>query len=130
MTLTNIVTWIVFGLIVGVVANALDTRPNRMGIVGSIALGILGAVLGGLVAGLFGYSGVTGFNLYSFLVALIGALVVLWVGRGMLSPTSYGAEMYDETMYDEPIEDRDPHSRATRVETTTKRVTHDDRDIT
>lgn len=121
MTLANIVTWLVFGMIVGIVANMVDPYPNRMGIVGSIVLGIIGAVLGGLVAGLFGLSGVTGFNLYSFIVALIGSLVVLWVGRSLYSPGGYGAEYYDETDLDN---DADMTSTTVEEETRTRKVRH------
>src|SRR5687768_18393453 len=96
MDVINLISWVVFDLIVGIVANMIDPNPNRMGILGSIALGIVGAVLGGLIAGLFGFSGVTGFNFTSFIVAVIGALVVLWVGRSLVPGGAYGPEYYDE----------------------------------
>ena len=46
-----------------------------------IVLGIIGAVVGGFLMGLVGQSGVTGFNLYSLIVAVIGAVVVIYLGR-------------------------------------------------
>jgi uncharacterized membrane protein YeaQ/YmgE (transglycosylase-associated protein family) len=79
----NIISWILFGLIVGIVANAIDPSPNRGGILGSMLLGIVGAVVGGFLANLvFGIS-VTGFNLTSFLVAIVGSLLLLFLGRAV-----------------------------------------------
>lgn len=73
--------WILFGLIVGSIANFLDPRGSRGGILGSIVLGIVGAVVGGYLGSLlFGY-GVSGFNISSFAVATVGALIMLFVGR-------------------------------------------------
>lgn len=134
MTLATAVTWIVFGLIVGAVANLLDPNPNRMGVIGSVVLGVLGAVLGGLVANLVGFSGITGLNLYSFIIALIGALVVLWVGRSLYPSQSYGPDYYDEDP--DYIEDRHTYTdrpsshHNVEVETTTRKVSrheHDDK---
>ncbi|MDO8498299.1 MAG: GlsB/YeaQ/YmgE family stress response membrane protein [bacterium] len=79
----NILSWIVFGLIVGLVANVLDPAPARGGLVGTIILGILGALLGGFLGDLLFGTGVSGFNLSSFIVAVIGALVLLFVGRSL-----------------------------------------------
>ena len=79
----NIISWVLFGMIVGVVANAVDPSPNRGGILGSILLGIVGALVGGFLANLlFGIS-VTGFNLTSFLVAVAGSLLLLFLGRAV-----------------------------------------------
>lgn len=77
----NILTWIVFGLIVGVIANYLDPQPSRGGILGSIILGILGALLGGFLGDLIFGVAVTGFNFTSFILAVIGALLLLFIGR-------------------------------------------------
>jgi uncharacterized membrane protein YeaQ/YmgE (transglycosylase-associated protein family) len=75
-----IIYWIIFGLIAGSIANFIAPSP-RGGIVGSIILGIIGAVVGGFLGQrLFGI-GVTGFNIMSFVVAVAGALLVLFVGR-------------------------------------------------
>ena len=79
----NVLSWILFGLIVGIVANAIDPSPNRGGILGSVLLGIVGALVGGFLANLvFGIT-VTGFNLTSFLVAIAGSLILLLVGRAV-----------------------------------------------
>lgn len=79
----NIITWILFGLLVGLVANILDPTPSRGGLLGSIVLGIIGALVGGFLSSLlFGIS-ITGFNFTSFAVAVLGALIVLYIGRAV-----------------------------------------------
>ena len=84
----DLLFWIIFGLIAGSVANMIDPRPSRGGILGSMVLGIVGAVVGGWIgSALFGV-GVSGFNLSSFFVAVVGALLVLWAGRA-LTRSSY-----------------------------------------
>jgi len=75
----NIIYWIVFGLITGSVANYI--APSASGIVGSIILGIVGAVVGGYLGEMFFGVSVSGFNIMSFVVAIAGALLVLFVGR-------------------------------------------------
>ncbi|OGE24206.1 hypothetical protein A2688_03130 [Candidatus Daviesbacteria bacterium RIFCSPHIGHO2_01_FULL_38_8] len=77
----NILTWIVLGLIAGSVANLIDPRPSRGGLLGSLVLGIIGALVGGFLASLFLGVGITGFNLTSLIVATLGALLMLWIGR-------------------------------------------------
>ncbi len=79
----NILSWIVFGLIVGVIAHYLDPRRNQGGLLGTTLLGILGALLGGFLGDLIFGVGVTGFNLSSFIVAVIGALVLLFISRAV-----------------------------------------------
>lgn len=79
----NIISWILFGLIVGIVAHAIDPYPNGGGLLGSILLGIVGSLVGGFLADIvFGIT-VTGFNLSSFLVAVAGSLLLLFIGRGI-----------------------------------------------
>lgn len=77
----NILAWIVFGLITGVIANMIHMGPAKGGIFGAIVLGIVGAVVGGFIGGAFLGVGVTGFNLISFLVAIGGAVLVLLAAR-------------------------------------------------
>jgi len=75
-----IIYWIIFGLIAGGIANFISPS-SKGGIIGSIVLGIVGAVVGGYLGqNLFGV-GVTGFNLMSFVVAVAGSLLVLFIGR-------------------------------------------------
>ena len=79
----NLLLWIVFGAIVGWIASMVMGTNARQGKVADVIVGILGALIGGLVMSIFGASGVTGFNLYSFIVALFGAIVLIW-GQRML----------------------------------------------
>jgi len=81
----NIIAWIVFGAIAGLVANLIDPRPSSGGLLGAVVLGILGAIVGGFLANmLFGMS-VTGFNLNSFIIAVLGSLLHLFIGRALRS---------------------------------------------
>lgn len=79
----NILSWLVFGLIVGIIANVIDPQASRGGLFGSMALGIIGALVGGFLGdALFGV-GVTGFNIPSFFLAVIGSLILLVIGRSL-----------------------------------------------
>ncbi|MBJ9610095.1 GlsB/YeaQ/YmgE family stress response membrane protein [Citrobacter koseri] len=79
----GIIAWIIFGLIAGVIAKLI--MPGRDGggfFILTCILGIVGAVVGGWLATMFGIGGsISGFNLHSFLVAVVGAIVVLGVFR-------------------------------------------------
>jgi uncharacterized membrane protein YeaQ/YmgE (transglycosylase-associated protein family) len=70
--------WIVLGLLAGFIASHLINRHGE-GMVLDILLGIVGAIIGGWLAQMFGFSGVTRFNLYSLIVATCGAIVLLFV---------------------------------------------------
>ncbi|MGO9039649.1 MAG: GlsB/YeaQ/YmgE family stress response membrane protein [Steroidobacteraceae bacterium] len=70
--------WIVFGLIAGFIASKLVNKSGD-GMLLDILLGIVGAVVGGWLFNVFGMPGVTGFNVYSVVVAVIGATVLLIV---------------------------------------------------
>jgi uncharacterized membrane protein YeaQ/YmgE (transglycosylase-associated protein family) len=72
----SIVAWIFLGLISGFIGSKIVNRSGE-GVALDIVLGIVGAVVGGLLFGLFGAAGVSGFNLWSILVAVIGSVVVL-----------------------------------------------------
>ncbi len=74
----SIIGWLVLGLIAGFIASKIVNRQGE-GILLDIVLGIIGAVIGGYVFTAVGGAGVTGFNLYSMLVAIIGAVVVLLI---------------------------------------------------
>lgn len=77
----EILLWIVFGALVGWVASIIMKTDGQQGILLNIVVGIVGAVVGGWLMGFIGASGVSGFNLYSFGVALIGALVFVGVAK-------------------------------------------------
>jgi uncharacterized membrane protein YeaQ/YmgE (transglycosylase-associated protein family) len=72
----SIIGWIVLGLIAGYIASKIVNKAGE-GFFLDIVLGIVGAIVGGLIFSAFGASGITGFNFYSMLVAIIGALIVL-----------------------------------------------------
>lgn len=71
--------WIILGGLAGWIASMIQGTDSQMGVVANIIVGVIGAFIGGFVFGLFGGEGVTGFNFYSFLVALVGAVVLLWI---------------------------------------------------
>ena len=78
----GIIAWIVFGLIAGVIAKLIMPGRDGGGFILTWILGIVGAVVGGWLATMFGIGGtISGFNLHSFLVAVVGAIVVLVVYR-------------------------------------------------
>jgi len=74
----SIIAWIVFGLIAGFIGSKIVNRHGA-GVLVDVLLGVLGAVVGGLLFHLVGAVGVTGFNAWSLFVAVIGAVVVLAV---------------------------------------------------
>jgi len=71
-------SWIALGLLAGFIASKIVNKHGE-GAFLDIVLGIVGAVVGGLVFGIFGAGGVSGFNLYSLLVAVVGAILTLFV---------------------------------------------------
>jgi uncharacterized membrane protein YeaQ/YmgE (transglycosylase-associated protein family) len=73
----SFLAWIVLGLVAGFIASKIVNREGE-GFFLDIVLGIVGAVVGGWLFGLMGASGATGVNLYSLLVAVVGAIVVLF----------------------------------------------------
>jgi uncharacterized membrane protein YeaQ/YmgE (transglycosylase-associated protein family) len=72
----SIIAWIIVGLIAGFVASKIVNRTGE-GVILDVLLGIGGAVVGGWLFHIFGMSGVTGLNLYSIVVATLGAVVFL-----------------------------------------------------
>lgn len=75
----SILAWIIFGALAGWLASIITGRNASQGAIGNIIVGIIGAFLGGILFNLFGAEGVEGFNLYSLVVAIIGATVLLWI---------------------------------------------------
>lgn len=79
----SILAWIIVGLIAGALAKMVVPGEGPGGIIGDIIVGIVGAFLGGWIFNLIGHSSVSGLNLYSILVAFIGAVVLLFVLRAL-----------------------------------------------
>jgi uncharacterized membrane protein YeaQ/YmgE (transglycosylase-associated protein family) len=75
----NIFIWIIFGAIAGWIASIIMRRNKKMGAIANIVVGIVGAFIGGYIMDYFGAEGVTGFNLNSLLVAIGGAVVLLFI---------------------------------------------------
>lgn len=75
----NFIVWIVFGALAGWLASIMAGTDARQGALGNIVVGILGAFIGGFVMNAIGQPGVTGFNLYSTIVAVLGAVILLWI---------------------------------------------------
>ena len=73
----SIISWIILGVIAGFLGSKIVNKSGQ-GILMDIVLGIVGAIVGGLIFSAFGASGVTGLNIYSLIVAVVGAVVVLW----------------------------------------------------
>jgi uncharacterized membrane protein YeaQ/YmgE (transglycosylase-associated protein family) len=74
----SIVAWIVLGLIAGFIASKIVNKSGE-GVILDIVLGVVGAIVGGWLFSVFGMPGVSGVNVYSMLVAVIGAIVFLVV---------------------------------------------------
>ncbi len=74
----GIIAWLVLGLIAGFIGSKIVNKSGE-GLVLDIVLGVVGAFVGGFLFNMFGGAGVTGLNLYSLLVAVVGAVVVLVV---------------------------------------------------
>jgi uncharacterized membrane protein YeaQ/YmgE (transglycosylase-associated protein family) len=74
----SIIGWVILGLIAGFIASKLVNKAGS-GFALDIVLGIVGALVGGFVFSFFGAAPVTGFNLYSMIVAVVGAVIVLLI---------------------------------------------------
>jgi len=83
----GIVAWLVLGLVAGFLASLLVNKQGE-GMLMDIVLGVVGAVVGGFIAHFAGFSGITGFNLYSILIAIGGAVVVLLVYHALVRRTA------------------------------------------
>lgn len=86
----SIIAWIVLGLIAGFIGSKIVNKRGD-GMLRDILLGVIGAVVGGWLFHAFGAAGVSGLNLYSLLVAVIGAIVVLVIYHAIFGKRSSGA---------------------------------------
>jgi len=78
----SLLYWIVFGLIAGSIADFI--APSSQGMLGSIVLGVIGAIVGGYIGGRYFGVGVSGFNVQSLVVAVLGSLLVIALSRLIL----------------------------------------------
>lgn len=77
------ILWIIFGALAGWIASVIMKTDYDQGTLTDIVLGVIGAMVGGFLMNFFGQSGVTGFNFYSLVVAVIGAIVIIYIGRAI-----------------------------------------------
>lgn len=84
----SIIGWIILGLIAGFIASKIVNKAGE-GFIMDIVLGIIGAIVGGFIFTRIGAAGVTGFNLYSMLVAIVGAIIVLVIYHALFSRRAY-----------------------------------------
>jgi uncharacterized membrane protein YeaQ/YmgE (transglycosylase-associated protein family) len=73
----GIISWIILGLIAGFIGSKIVNKTGQ-GMIMDIVLGIVGAIVGGVIFSAFGAQGVTGLNIWSLIVAVVGSVVVLW----------------------------------------------------
>ena len=81
----GILSWAIFGLLAGAIAKKIMPGKDPGGLFMTMIIGIAGAMIGGFLGSLLGLGSVTGFNLGSFLIAVRGALILLWAYRKMKS---------------------------------------------
>lgn len=74
-------SWIIVGALAGWIASMLTGNNRSMGLISNIIVGIIGAYIGGWVFNYFGITGITGLNLWSILVSVLGAIILLFVLR-------------------------------------------------
>ena len=79
----GIITWIIFGAIAGWLASIIMKTNGEQGAFMNIIIGIIGAIIGGFAMGALGGNGVTGFNLYSLIVAIIGSVILIAIVRAL-----------------------------------------------
>jgi uncharacterized membrane protein YeaQ/YmgE (transglycosylase-associated protein family) len=77
----GIISWIIFGLIAGAIAKLIMPGDDPGGFIVTILLGVAGALIGGFIGTALGFGEVTGFNFGSFVIAIIGAFVLLLIYR-------------------------------------------------
>lgn len=83
----SFLAWAILGLIAGFIGGKIVNRSGE-GVIIDIVLGVIGAVVGGFLFDQFGGAGVTGLNLYSLLVAVVGAVVVLFLYNVVVGGTA------------------------------------------
>ena len=74
----NILSWVLLGLVAGAIAKKIMPGKDPGGFIVTILIGIAGAVVGGFIVQFLGWGPASGFNLYSLLVAIGGAILLLW----------------------------------------------------
>lgn len=86
MGLEGILSWVLFGLVAGVIAKLLMPGRDVGGCILTIVIGIAGALLGGFIATALGFGGISGFDFRSMVIAVIGSILLLLIFRAIRSP--------------------------------------------
>ncbi|MBN1300035.1 MAG: GlsB/YeaQ/YmgE family stress response membrane protein [Melioribacteraceae bacterium] len=81
----NWIAWLLLGAVSGWLANILSGKKEKKGCFFNMVLGVIGAFIGGFIFESFGGTGITGFNLWSILVATIGAMLLIWLVNNIKS---------------------------------------------
>ena len=90
-TIGSLISWAVFGLVIGLIARLLYPGRQPMGFLATMVLGILGSFMGGLISWAFGFNPEAGaFRGAGWIMSIIGALIVTWIGLYMASKSSTG----------------------------------------
>lgn len=84
----EILLWVILGGIAGWIASVIMKTSASQGILMDVVLGVIGGVVGGFLFNLFGAPGVTGFNIYSLVVAVVGAVILIGLGRMLTGATN------------------------------------------
>lgn len=84
----GLISWVVVGLIAGLLAKWVMPDPDPGGIIVTVLIGMAGASVGGFVVGILGGSGATGFNIWSVLMATLGAVILLSIYRALIHRTA------------------------------------------
>ena len=85
----GIIAWIIFGALAGWIASMIMKTDAEQGALANIIVGIIGAFIGGFLMQMFGQSGVSGFNFYSIVVAIVGACIALAIYRAVAGRGRY-----------------------------------------
>jgi uncharacterized membrane protein YeaQ/YmgE (transglycosylase-associated protein family) len=80
----SFLAWIIVGLLAGWLAKMISPGPERAGLLATLLIGVVGAIVGGLIANALGYAGATGVNIYSIIVATLGAVLFLWIWKALI----------------------------------------------
>ncbi len=79
----GLISWIVFGLIAGLIAKMIMPGRDPGGCIITVIIGVVGALLGGFIATALGFGGISGFDWRSLLIAILGSLVLLFIWRAI-----------------------------------------------
>lgn len=77
--ISNIIVWLILGVVSGWVASKIMKRDSEMGFWMNLIVGVVGAFIGGWVAGIFGLGPATGLNVWSFIISIVGAVILLGI---------------------------------------------------